>query len=243
MNAVRAILLFVGIASFKVNASELCDYHGLSKKDFDEAVIADIENMKDIVDFHINKMRSELDAQSGLIQTISDFQISVNRSPCKDHWLKRDAIFYYQTALRPEDTFGFYLTTVKQRYLRLLDYSKLQKNPAKPQKQLSSTEKAFICRATIATAMGHPINIVKLKQQGNKKIDVWYSRPADGKRFNGRCSISQSGKVSWRMFDDYSNKWGKTHSNITYSLSGNMVTITETYSDQTQSSESYALPK
>lgn len=97
----------------------------------------------------------------------------------------------------------------------------------------------MICSATIATIFGHSIEIMDTKPHPNEAgvYVVSYTRPDDGKMWVNKCKI-KGDKVIWGAID---GRW-RTHtmdSKITFSETEDFVTINETFSDGSISTERY----
>jgi hypothetical protein len=102
---------------------------------------------------------------------------------------------------------------------------------------------AQVCRAAIASMMGHSPSIVKARPGPIGEFSLSYRRPSDGSEWENKCRLSGD-RVHWGTKD---GRWrlhpadSKLHFAITGSGSSAKLTITEAYLDGSKSVDSYTL--
>lgn len=86
-----------------------------------------------------------------------------------------------------------------------------------------------ICKAVISVEMGRPTKTMKT-ERNEPYPKITYRRP-DGDSFLYRCRVSE-GRVVWSAFMEDENQWSRWRNrysegdtSITYSVSGNVLTI------------------
>ena len=112
-----------------------------------------------------------------------------------------------------------------------------------PSASLSPDDRVFVCRAAIAALMGRPIGIVAGSESGTGRlVQASYRRPNDGTVWKNVCRFSGN-RVIWAgILDDGSTGRWRDHaldSVVTFQLSGDGVSIRETYSDGASAVRSY----
>ena len=103
-------------------------------------------------------------------------------------------------------------------------------------------DRMLICRATIATVMGRPINIISATQRGNEIVRTHYRRPVDGSTWLNACRLDGDRVVwAWVRGDRSIGRWrdDRRDSVITYRLSPRQVTIEESFGDGSSITERF----
>ena len=105
-----------------------------------------------------------------------------------------------------------------------------------------------VCRAAIAAINGRDPAIIKVDKIEGGIAYVSYKRPDDGKKWKNRCRL-EGKKVIWAAVDldgpgSGPGRWRNDPADevITYSIDGDSITITQTFSDGSDMSETVQVP-
>lgn len=106
---------------------------------------------------------------------------------------------------------------------------------------ISEADEAFVCRAAIASIMGHPLQIIDAERRDSL---VWttYVRPSDGQRWTNVCRISGD-QVEWAEVENGSiGNWRTDNfgGDMNFELDELGVTFTIAFSDGSEDSDSFA---
>lgn len=104
----------------------------------------------------------------------------------------------------------------------------------------NSNEMDFICRATISSIFNRDISIIKSVGMKEGIVNTQYVRPDDGSVWSNRCKI-EGNRVIWAS---ETGRW-RTHAMdelITYSRSGNSLTIKQKFTDGSSVEKSFTIP-
>lgn len=96
-----------------------------------------------------------------------------------------------------------------------------------------------ICKAGIAKIMGKNPAIIKIDRVANDSTYLSYVRQADQTRWKYKCKI-EGNRIIWGAD---TGRW-RTHpmdSKITFNESAHQITVIDTFSDGSSSSETYSL--
>jgi len=87
-----------------------------------------------------------------------------------------------------------------------------------------------ICKASIATIMGRDLSIMKTDSIQGDVVYLSYIRSNDGTRWSYKCKLDGN-KIIWGNAD---GRW-RTEELITFTVSGDTVTITDKTTSSTES--------
>jgi hypothetical protein len=96
-----------------------------------------------------------------------------------------------------------------------------------------------ICKAGIAKIMGRDPAIIKIDRVALDAIYLSYVRSDDQSKWKYKCKLKDS-RINW---GSDTGRW-RTHpmdSKVTFKVSGNLITVTDVFSDGSSSSETYSL--
>lgn len=98
-----------------------------------------------------------------------------------------------------------------------------------------------ICIATIATTMGRDPSIINVNSVKDGVVNLSYFRSKDGKHWKYRCKLDGQRAV-WATD---SGRWrtDKYDSNITFSVTGSELSISEKYPDGSGGTDKYSIDK
>lgn len=105
--------------------------------------------------------------------------------------------------------------------------------PARAAASNESAQLGKICKASTAFIFGHPYKIMKLDSVSGNIAYVHYIRASDESRWAIKCKLDGQ-RVLWASDNpDSLGRWRNDPADevITYSLSGTMLTLKQTYSD------------
>lgn len=97
-----------------------------------------------------------------------------------------------------------------------------------------------ICLAAIAKVMNQNPSRINTATRPNRLVSVYYTR-TDGKNFEYNCKLSGN-RILWQTYDYGSvGRWRNAPEDgkLTYSISGQTITISEKWSDGSGSSSNY----
>ncbi len=109
---------------------------------------------------------------------------------------------------------------------------------------LTGKEREMVCKAGIAIMMGRDPKTMTAKPQGGGVTRIQYRRPDDNKLWKMDCRIDGN-RFMWRGVDSFGNdgpgRWRNSPEDevINFSISGKVITMTETFSDGSVVKESY----
>lgn len=87
-----------------------------------------------------------------------------------------------------------------------------------------------ICKASIATIMGRDVSIINIDVIKDDSVYLSYVRSNDGTQWSYKCKVDGN-KVIWGNAD---GRW-RTDELVTYTVSSNIVTITDGTTSTTKS--------
>ena len=105
-----------------------------------------------------------------------------------------------------------------------------------------------VCRAAIASINGRDAAIIKVDKIEDGIAYVSYKRPDDGKKWKNRCRL-EGNKVIWAAVDldgpgSGPGRWRNDPADevITYKIDGDSITITQTFGDGSDITETVKVP-
>ena len=96
-----------------------------------------------------------------------------------------------------------------------------------------------ICKAGIAKIMGRDPTIIKIDRVANDAIYLSYVRQDDQSKWKYKCKL-EGNRIIW---GSDTGRW-RSHpmdSKVTFKVTGNSITVTDSFSDGSSSSETYSL--